>query len=197
MFCPGEGHFFAAKDELLLKRKTNDTIYQVNAEQYTMKPAYHIDYGQLASDEMLRYSYKSMEELQQNLFVKMPFTNFLGESNNYIVFTQIVTNMAKRQMTTSTTLYNRTTKEANCVILKFSEDDFKYWGTNPDENLGSKVGVSYKDFLPTFISEDGQYLIAWRQRDGMDDDLNPTLAIVKLKEQTIPDKKWNLYIKPR
>lgn len=181
MFCPGEGKFFAANEELLLKRLANDTIYRINPEQYTMEPVYHINYGRWASDEMVRYSFKTMEDLQQNLFVKMPFVDFLGESNNHIVFTQIITDMTKMQMTTSTTLYNCTTQEAKCVILKFSKDDFQHWGTNPDEDLGPRVGVSYQDFLPTFISEDGQYLIAWRQRDGLQEDLNPTLAIVKLK----------------
>ena len=180
-FFPGEGKFFETGDELFLKKKVCDTLYRIDTKQYAMTPAYRIDYGRWASDESIRYSFNSIEEIQQNMFMKVPFVTFLGASKGNIVFTQIIADLDKRQMTNSTTLYNRSTGEANCVILKFAEEDFKSWGKSPDEKTGNDIGFSYTDFAPRFMSEDGQFMIACRVRDDLQEELNPVLAIAKLK----------------
>jgi hypothetical protein len=177
-FAPGEGKFFDHNGKLLLKKLLCDTIYQVDTKKHLLVPAYHIDFGKWPSKETLRYSYKSIEELQNRLFTEMPFVSFLGEGSDYLVFTVTFTDMVKQQMMHSTNFYNFQNKSTRSVMLTLSDEDLKILGEDGDPLPDYMKGISNNYFFPQVMSDDGNSLISWRQQTN---DQNPAVIIATLK----------------
>lgn len=177
-YAPGEGKFFQADGGLLFKKLLCDTIYRVDGESYRMSPLYRIDFGKWASKESLRYTYNSMEELQNMLFTEMPLVAFLGQGERYLVFTTVFTDMGKQRMMYGTNLYDLRDGAACSLMLKYSDEDLKVLGEDGDPMPDFIKGASGNYFFPKAMSEDGKALVGWRQQAN---DRNPLVIIATLK----------------
>lgn len=178
LFAPGEGKFFETGSGLLLKKILCDTIFQVEEKGHKLAPVYRIDFGKWAADESIRYTFPSVEELQMNLFTKVPFVSFLGQGERYLAFTVTFTDMVKQRMMLSTNLYDRQAGTTRSLMLKFSEDDLLTLGEDGNPGPDYMKGGTSDYFFPQVMSEDGRSLISWRQQAN---DLNPVVVIATLE----------------
>lgn len=162
--------FFHFKGETYMKELLNDTIYRIDEKNDTICPFLYYDFGRYKSHPEYRYNFSANE-----LFLKIPYTQFLGITDNYVFLTVMMPDVRKKESIDALCIYERQTKKSRLLRLSYSADDIK--------KIKSVIGNRFDEksnpyFFPMSLSQDGEYLCTLIPQ--VEDD-NPTIIAIRLK----------------
>lgn len=165
-----EADFISYNDTVYMKEILNDTIFSIDASRDTIKPYLVYDFGKYKSKPEYRYNI-ALEEL----YLKVPYTIFLGMSEKYVYLTTMFANIQKQESIDALCIYNKETQKSRIVRLAYSEKDIA--------TLKSTLGDNFDEtkspyFVPISLSEHGDYLCALLPQIT---ERNQAIVLVKLK----------------
>lgn len=162
--------FFNFKKKTYMKELLNDTIYTIDEENDTIRPFLCYDFGRYKSHPEYRYNLPVDE-----LFLKMPYTQFLGVTDKYVFLTVMMADIRKQESIDALCIYERQTGKSRLLRLFYSDDDVKKIKSIMGNRFDEKVS---RYFFPTSLSQNGEYLCTMIPQIGDD---NPAIIAVRLK----------------
>lgn len=165
-----EAKFLSFAGETYMKETLCDTIYKIDAANDTIQPFLAYDFGKWKSDPTKRYDVPVQE-----IFMKIPYTIFLGLSEHYAYLTTMAADMNKQESIDALCLFDRINNSTRMLRLVYSKEDIA------KIKLVLKDGFDeekHKYFVPTSLSADGEYLCALIQQAN---DNNPAIIAIRLK----------------
>lgn len=153
-----------------MKELLCDTIYVVDAERDTILPFLAYDFGSYKTRPEYRYNYSPEE-----LFIKIPYTQFLGVSDEYVYLVVMMADIHKKESIDMLCIYNRKSKSSRLVRLSYSEKDIQVIKSKIGNNFDEKVS---RYFVPVSLSQDGKYLCTLLPQIT---DENPAIVAIRLK----------------
>lgn len=165
-----EAKFTSFEGETYMKETLCDTIYKIDVDNDTIQPVLAYDFGKWKSDPTKRYNVPVQE-----LFMKIPYTIFLGLSKQSIYLTTMSADITKQESIEALCIYDRMNNTARTVRFAYSKEDV---AKIKSVLKGGFDVEKYKYFVPTSLSADGEYICALIQQTN---DNNPAIIAVRLK----------------
>lgn len=166
-----EAKFISFEGDTYMKETLCDTIYKIDVDNDTIRPVLAYDFGKWKSNPSNRYNVPVQE-----LFMKIPYTIFLGLSKQSIYLTTMAADMDKRESIDAVCIYDRINNTARTVRFVYSKEDVAKIKSVLNNGFDAE---RYKYFVPTSLSADGEYLCALIQQTN---DNNPAIIAVRLKK---------------
>lgn len=165
-----EANFISYNDTVYMKEILNDTIYSIDACNDTILPYLVYDFGKYKSKPEYRYNIP-LEEL----YLKIPYTMFLGISEKYVYLTTMFVDMQKKESVDALCIYNKESQKCRILRLAYSDKDIAKIKSILNDNFDE---TKSKYFVPISLSESGDYLCALLPQIT---EINPAIILIKLK----------------
>ena len=165
-----EADFISYNDTVYMKEVLNDTIFSIDPSRDTIKPYLVYDFGKYKSKPEFRYNIP-LEEL----YMKVPYTIFLGMSEKYVYLTTMFADMQKKESIDALCIYDKESQKCRIVRLAYSGKDIDKLKSILKDNF-DETKSPY--FVPISLSESGDYLCALLPQIT---EQNPSIVLIKLR----------------